>query len=254
MTTASKSGQTRKSFEQKLREAQVAYAQQQEARAKQTELERASAQKAVVPTVRASTSAFSALQPPLSAAIVETLFANGFTHATPVQEATIPRLLRHQDVVVQASTGSGKTLAFLLPLFEVLGRLDEPLRKHEVGALVIEPTRELAQQVHTVAQQVAGGGAPGLTLALMVGGTDIGQAMSSYRGEGGNVLIGTPGRLDDLMERLPEMRLRALELLVLDEADRLLDMVTLPLHPRPALTSTSPLPPTSRAPSHSPSP
>lgn len=170
---------------------------------------------------RASTTAFASFDPPLSSSIVDDLRANGFTHATPVQEAAIPRLLRHQDVVVQASTGSGKTLAFIIPLLEVLGRLEHPLRPHQVGALIIEPTRELAQQVFAVAQQIGG---EDLRLALMVGGTDIQQDMSAYRSLGGNVLIGTPGRLDDVMQRMPEMRLRELELLVLDEADRLLDM------------------------------
>ena len=76
------------------------------------------------------------------------LHAHDFRTATPVQEATIPRLLRHQDVAVQACTGSGKTLAFLVPLFELLRRREDALRSHEVGALVIEPTRELAVQVH----------------------------------------------------------------------------------------------------------
>ena len=173
---------------------------------------------------RECTSGFDQLQPPLSAALIETLSKHGFTHATPVQEATIPRLLRHQDVVVQAATGSGKTLAFLLPLFEVLGRLDEPLKKHDVGALVVEPTRELAQQVYSVAQKIGAGGAPTLRLSLVIGGTDIQQAMAQYRADGSNVIIGTPGRLDDVMERMPDMRLKTLELLVLDEADRLLDM------------------------------
>ena len=139
----------------------------------------------------------------------------------------MPRPCRRQlsqDVVVQAATGSGKTLAFLLPLFEVLGRLDEPLKKHDVGALVVEPTRELAQQVYSVAQKIGAGGAPTLRLSLVIGGTDIQQAMAQYRADGSNVIIGTPGRLDDVMERMPDMRLKTLELLVLDEADRLLDM------------------------------
>jgi ATP-dependent RNA helicase DDX55/SPB4 len=174
--------------------------------------------------VRSSTSAFSELVPALSSTIVSALDANGFTHATPVQEATIPRLLGHQDVVVQASTGSGKTLAFLVPLFEVLSRRETPLKSHEVGALVIEPTRELAFQVHAVASRLASAGASGLSLVLMVGGTDILKDMATYRSEGGNVVIGTPGRTDDVMTRMPEMRLKELEMLVLDEADRLLDM------------------------------
>ena len=104
--------------------------------------------KAAVPVAAYSrASRFDAFDPPLSAATLEALGAHGFETATPVQEATIPRLLRHQDVAVQACTGSGKTLAFLIPLVELLHRREDPLRKHQVGALIIEPTRELAVQV-----------------------------------------------------------------------------------------------------------
>eukprot|EP00908_Phaeocystis_cordata_P022001 Transcript_4409.p1 GENE.Transcript_4409~~Transcript_4409.p1 ORF type:complete len:659 (+),score=328.87 Transcript_4409:66-2042(+) len=166
---------------------------------------------------------FDVFDPPLSAATLEALGAHGFHTATPVQEATIPRLLRHQDVAVQACTGSGKTLAFLIPLFEILHRREDPLRPHQVGALIIEPTRELAVQVHAVLCQLAASW-PELRVALMVGGTDIRADMAAFSERGGNVLVGTPGRLDDLMLRLSEMVLRELELLVLDEADRLLDM------------------------------
>ena len=104
--------------------------------------------KAAVPAAADSrASRFDAFDPPLSAATLEALGAHGFETATPVQEATIPRLLRHQDVAVQACTGSGKTLAFLIPLVELLHRREDPLRTHQVGALIIEPTRELAVQV-----------------------------------------------------------------------------------------------------------
>lgn len=70
-----------------------------------------------------------------------------FPLMTPVQTATIPLFLSHKDVVVQASTGSGKTLSFVIPIIELLLRRKEPLRKHQVGAIVISPTRELAQQI-----------------------------------------------------------------------------------------------------------
>ena len=178
-------------------------------------------------------SSFAELTPKISPSVLSALAENGFTTATPVQEATIPRLLRHQDVVVQAATGSGKTLAFLVPLFEVLRRREDPLRMHQAGAIIIEPTRELATQVFAVAKQLVdtlgeleGGDACtlNLRLALMVGGTDIQQSMVSFREEGANVLIGSPGRLEDLMQRLPELSLKELDLLILDEADRLLDM------------------------------
>jgi ATP-dependent RNA helicase DDX55/SPB4 len=70
-----------------------------------------------------------------------------FPRMTPVQTATIPLFLSHKDVVVQASTGSGKTLSFVIPIIELLLRRKEPLRKHQVGAIVISPTRELASQI-----------------------------------------------------------------------------------------------------------
>ena len=155
--------------------------------------------------------------------MLEMLIAHGFETPTPVQAATIPRLLQHKDVVVQAATGSGKTLAFLVPIFEVIRRRDDALRPQQVGAIIVEPTRELAMQVQTVAKQL-GGALPGIQVVLMVGGTDIHANVAAYRATGGQVVIGTPGRLNDLMQRLPEMSVRELELLVLDEADRLLDL------------------------------
>ena len=117
--------------------------------------------KAAVPVAADSrASRFDAFDPPLSAATLEALGAHGFETATPVQEATIPRLLRHQDVAVQACTGSGKTLAFLIPLVELLHRREDPLRKHQVGALIIEPTRELAVQVARDARSTSAGCSP----------------------------------------------------------------------------------------------
>ena len=165
--------------------------------------------------------AFSSLgltQPTLSA-----LREMGFSRATPVQAATIPRLLAHQDVAVQACTGSGKTLAFLIPALEMLSRRDDPLKQHQIGVIVIEPTRELAVQVHRVALQLAST-RPSTRLALLVGGTDVRADLSQFREDGGHVVIGTPGRIDDVMGRLSLLSTRELELLILDEADRLLDM------------------------------
>lgn len=168
-------------------------------------------------------SAFSKLQPPLSAPTLNALDTLGFRMPTPVQAASIPRLMKHQDVAVQACTGSGKTLAFLVPLVELLRRRERPCRRHEIGAIVIEPTRELAMQVHAVAGAFVEGRL-GMQLQLMVGGSDIRAEMRRTVDEGSNVLIGTPGRLNDLMERLTLLSFKELELLVLDEADRLLDM------------------------------
>jgi len=181
---------------------------------------------------------FSSLVPALSAATLEAIARMGFARATPVQAATIPRLLRHQDVAVQACTGSGKTLAFLVPLYELLVRRETPLRKMQAGALIIEPTRELASQVHSVALLVgathaqvaadADAESSGAILppVLLVGGTDLTESVAALRSSGAHVLIGTPGRVEDVLNRVPELSMRELELLVLDEADRLLDMGT----------------------------
>jgi ATP-dependent RNA helicase DDX55/SPB4 len=183
---------------------------------------------------------FSSLEPALSAATLAAIASLGFERATPVQAAAIPRLLRHQDVAVQACTGSGKTLAFLVPLYELLIRRETPLRKLQAGALIIEPTRELAAQVHSVALRVGGthtappgdeaaagrnsGAGSILPPVLLVGGTDLSESISDLRASGCHVLIGTPGRVEDVFSRVPELSLRELELLILDEADRLLDM------------------------------
>lgn len=133
---------------------------------------------------RAGTKRFDQL-PQLSPETLEVLHTLGFTSCTPVQDAVIPLFcgnkVRHthttathnhhplQDVAVDAATGSGKTLAFLLPVIERLRRLDDPLRKHQVGAMVIAPTRELAGQIHDVAQPLVAS-VSGLSSRLLVGG------------------------------------------------------------------------------------
>ena len=190
---------------------------------------------------------FAALSPGPSARLVEALSGEGFVQATPVQAATIPLLLGHKDVAVDATTGSGKTLAFVVPMVEMLTRLETPLRPLEVGALVVSPTRELATQIARVAQPLLEAAAlpkAPLRSALLVGGTDVladvralkaaaggGAVGGDAEGEraraahsGANVLIGTPGRLADIFLRLPSLNFRSFELLVLDEADRCLEM------------------------------
>ncbi len=160
----------------------------------------------------------------LSNKALDAIKHQGFSKATPVQAATIPRLLAHQDVAVQAATGSGKTLAFLIPALELLARRHTLLRRHELGALVIEPTRELAMQVHDVASRLVAH-FPDTSLKLLVGGTDVSVDEAHIREAGAHIVIGTPGRTADVLRRLAGVLvLRELELLVLDEADRLLDM------------------------------
>jgi len=154
---------------------------------------------------------------------LQLLDAQNFKTATPVQAATIPLLTTNKDVAVEACTGSGKTLAFVLPIVEILGRMDEKLNKHQVGAIIVSPTRELAKQIFDVAapylQEVCA--APPM---LLVGGSDPSVDVLSFRENGATVLIGTPGRLHDIMERSKEMQTKCVEVLILDEADRLLGM------------------------------
>ncbi|KAI8564298.1 hypothetical protein RHMOL_Rhmol03G0170200 [Rhododendron molle] len=166
---------------------------------------------------------FSDLKPPLSEPILEALTRSGFDFCTPVQAATIPLLCSFKDVAVDAATGSGKTLAFVVPLVEILRRCSTLPKPQQVMGIVISPTRELSSQIYHVAQPFIS------TLShvksiLLVGGGDVKSDTKKIEEEGANILIGTPGRLHDIMERMDILDFRNLEVLILDEADRLLDM------------------------------
>eukprot|EP00588_Corethron_pennatum_P010927 CAMPEP_0194266580 /NCGR_PEP_ID=MMETSP0169-20130528/1441_1 /TAXON_ID=218684 /ORGANISM="Corethron pennatum, Strain L29A3" /LENGTH=691 /DNA_ID=CAMNT_0039007299 /DNA_START=68 /DNA_END=2143 /DNA_ORIENTATION=+ len=177
---------------------------------------------AAPPAVASSAPTFASLVPSIRAVTADAVRAEfGFTALTPVQAAAIPAFLAHKDVLVQAVTGSGKTLAYLLPIFEMLARRERPLAHRQVGAVAILPTRELAAQVCDVARALAariGAAAP----VLLVGGGSVEEDLDKL--ESGQVLIGTPGRLEDVLVRRGAADLRELEVLVLDEADTLLDM------------------------------
>ena len=168
------------------------------------------------------------LQPPLCAPSLSVLAALGFARATPVQAAVVPLLMCNKDVAVEAVTGSGKTLAFLLPLVELLRRAhaDDHLRNHDVAAVVVSPTRELAAQIFAVAAPfLAASVASGPAAVLLVGGSDPSADAARLGAGGARVLVGTPGRLDDSLQRCSDkLNLKRVELLVLDEADRLLSM------------------------------
>ncbi|KAK4361063.1 hypothetical protein RND71_020015 [Anisodus tanguticus] len=166
---------------------------------------------------------FSDLEPPLSVPVLEALTNSGFEFCTPVQAATIPLLCSYKDVTVDAATGSGKTLAFVLPLVEILRRSSSNPKPHKVMGIIISPTRELSSQIFHVAQPFIS------TLAnvrpmLLVGGLEVKADIRKIEEEGANLLIGTPGRLYDIMERMDILDFRDLEILILDEADRLLGM------------------------------
>jgi len=157
---------------------------------------------------------------PLSSALQRKLAAAQFTNLTPIQERAIPPALEGRDVIGTAQTGTGKTLAFLIPLIETLNR--EPAR--QTGALVLLPTRELAMQVHEQYEQLRGDEMP--KAALVIGGVSEKAQIQSLRA-GSSLVIATPGRLQDLMDRR-FADLRHIKVLVLDEADRMLDMGFLP--------------------------
>src|SRR5580700_6797547 len=161
---------------------------------------------------------FSAM--PISAYIKERLAFHKFTIPTPVQAAAIPEALDGKDVLATAQTGTGKTLAFLIPIIEHL------LQNEAAGiaALVLVPTRELAMQV--VDQYNALRGKSLTPAALVVGGLPEAKQLAAIRA-GARLVVATPGRLEDYLGR-NLFNFRALQVLVLDEADRMLDMGFLP--------------------------
>ncbi|MFW5329395.1 DEAD/DEAH box helicase [Hydrogenophaga sp. ZJX-1] len=145
----------------------------------------------------------------------------GFTAPTPIQQEAIPAVLGGADLLATAQTGSGKTAAFALPLLQRLqtGPTHTPRR---VRALVLVPTRELAAQVGEVLRSLAQHLPSRPRIAVAFGGVSINPQLMALRG-GADVMVATPGRLLDLVEH-NALRLSAVELLVLDEADRLLDL------------------------------
>ncbi|XP_013401192.1 ATP-dependent RNA helicase DDX55 isoform X2 [Lingula anatina] len=164
----------------------------------------------------------------LSKFITNVLKKLKFKRMTPVQAACIPLFMSNKDVAVEAVTGSGKTLAFLIPILEILNRREDKLRKKDVGAIIITPTRELAVQISEVLTKFLEL-APQFTQLLLIGGANPLKDIQRFRDQGGHIIIATPGRLEDLFQRRQEgvdiaASVKALEVLVLDEADRLLDM------------------------------
>jgi ATP-dependent RNA helicase RhlE len=156
----------------------------------------------------------------LSAPLVRATREMGYTEPTPIQAKAIPAILAGRDLVATAQTGTGKTAAFLLPvLHRLLG-----LPRGTTGALVITPTRELAQQIDDVCMALAYHTT--LRVGLLVGGAAMGPQEKALRG-GVELLVATPGRLLDHM-RQNQPRFDQLSTLVLDEADRMLDMGFLP--------------------------
>ena len=159
----------------------------------------------------------------------------GFERATPVQAAAIPLLLGHKDVVVEAVTGSGKTLSFLLPVVQILSdpkKASACLKDStRIGAFILSPTRELATQIHQVLVKVLDGlqQCP-LKPMLLIGGsmTSYEEEYDRFCRDGGNIIVATPGRLEEFLKKFSGEASAAMkdafEVLIFDEADRLLDL------------------------------
>ncbi|MDQ0796932.1 DEAD/DEAH box helicase [Streptomyces sp. B1I3] len=158
----------------------------------------------------------------MPAALLKTLAAQGVTDPFPIQGATLPNSLAGRDILGRGRTGSGKTLAFGLALLaRTAGRRSEP---HAPLALVLVPTRELAQQVTDALTPYAT--SVNLRVATVVGGMSISRQSGALR-RGAEVLVATPGRLKDLIER-GDCRLDEVAITVLDEADQMADMGFMP--------------------------
>lgn len=158
--------------------------------------------------------AFSSL--PLDAAMLENLDSLGYTRMTPIQAASLPLILAGRDVIARAKTGSGKTAAFGIGL---LARLE--IKRFAVQSLVLCPTRELADQVAGEIRRLARGH-HNIKVLTLCGGVSIGPQLGSLE-HGAHIVVGTPGRLTDHL-RKGSLRLDQVRQLVLDEADRMLDM------------------------------
>ena len=152
----------------------------------------------------------------LSPALMQGIDALGYSQMTPIQRQALPAILEGRDLIGQAPTGSGKTAAFGLG---VLHRVDPG--KIQTQALVLCPTRELADQVGKQLRKLAVG-IPNLKLSVLCGGMALGPQLASL-GHDPHVVVGTPGRIQELLKK-KALHLRGVRTLVLDEADRMLDM------------------------------
>lgn len=185
-------------------------------------------------TSTAFAGSWSSLPTSLTPWIFDVIQSMGHTQMTPVQASTIPLFMKNKDVVVEAVTGSGKTLAFVIPILERLLRRERRLRRNEIGALVISPTRELATQIHSVftsflSAQPLEETHQALPLPLLlVSSTESSPAqdVNRFLESGSDIVIGTPGRIEEFLlgKGKSHVIVKELEVLVLDEADRLLDL------------------------------
>lgn len=147
----------------------------------------------------------------------------GFSEPTPIQEQAIPFGLKNEDILAAAQTGTGKTLAYLLPIFDQMVSFwgsKRPKKNRGPYALILSPTRELAQQIAQCAQTIAK--VTNFRVATVIGGKKCSSQINKLK-QGCDILIATPGRLIDLLDQ-HALTLNAVHYLVLDEVDRMLDM------------------------------
>ncbi len=156
----------------------------------------------------------------LSAPILKAIQEQGYTKATPIQEKAIPVVLEKKDILAGAQTGTGKTAGFTLPLLELLSRAKPTKHKHQLKALILTPTRELAAQVGE-SVSLYGKHLP-FKSSVIFGGVKINPQIAQLR-KGVDIVVATPGRLLDHISQ-GTIKLSEIKYLILDEADRMLDM------------------------------
>jgi len=156
----------------------------------------------------------------LAAPILKALAVKGYATPTPIQAQAIPCVLAGKDLLGIAQTGTGKTAAFALPILDHLAKSTRPPKRHTCRALILSPTRELSGQILDSFR--AYGRHVRIQSALAIGGVSMGAQVRSLL-NGLDVLVATPGRLLDLIQS-NALRLSGVEVFVLDEADRMLDM------------------------------
>ena len=188
--------------------------------------------------VKSQQNAFASIKPPLSPSILTFLSQPhyDFPSPTPVQSTTIPLFLTHHDVFVRAVTGSGKTLAFLIPVVEMILRRTSLLKKNQIGGLILEPTRELARQTYSVCKDLCASCGMSEPLLLVGGGGGdrkgssnasshlVASDIQQFAKLQSDIVIGTPGMVEDVFTRYDNIDVSELEVLILDESDVLLDM------------------------------
>jgi ATP-dependent RNA helicase RhlE len=156
----------------------------------------------------------------LTPGLLKAVQSLGYTEPTPIQEQSIPLALAGRDLLGCAQTGTGKTAAFILPALQLMGARTDPRASRYIGTLVVTPTRELAGQIEEVARDCSK--FTGQRVAAVYGGVGYEPQIKKLR-RGVDLLVATPGRLLDLCQR-KDVDLSHVEILVLDEADRMLDM------------------------------